>query len=342
MSREGGGVSTMIGADVAELRALAADFDSKASVLRTMESQLTWRIHSSPWHGADVSRFQHDWNSNHRRAITSTAATITEAARVLRANADQQELASAANFTGRVPSVGKFMSPPPGVVGRGDAAAGGRDESWIQHALKAVGTTVGIADAVVGSGELVEYIKDVKVAGFIQKAGEPLGMLGKVGAWLGPVGAIFDIAEMHEDAQAGDGWGMALSGSSAALGTLAWGATMFAAIGVGGVVMATAAPILGAAALVVGIGSLVYHEREAIGKAAGAVGAAVAKAGEWAAGKALDLGHAAVQVGGNAIRAGTEAVKDAGAVVGGITTSVVNAGKNFVDGIFRKPAWAPW
>jgi hypothetical protein len=29
-------------------------------------------------------------------------------------------------------------------------------------------------------------------------------------------------------------------------------------------------------------------------------------------------------------------------VVGGITTSVVNAGKNFVDGIFRKPAWAPW
>ena len=59
-------MSQMVGADVAELRDLAASFDNKATALRTIESQVSWRIHSAPWHGSDVQQFQHDWNTRHR------------------------------------------------------------------------------------------------------------------------------------------------------------------------------------------------------------------------------------------------------------------------------------
>lgn len=101
-------MSQMVGADVAELRDLAASFDNKAAALRTIESQMSWRIHAAPWQGADVQHFQHNWNTMHRRTLLTTATAISDAAQVLRANADQQEIASDANFTGRVPSVGEL------------------------------------------------------------------------------------------------------------------------------------------------------------------------------------------------------------------------------------------
>jgi hypothetical protein len=46
-------------------------------------------------------------------------------------------------------------------------------------------------------------------------------------------------------------------------------------------------------------------------------GDAVVRAGEWAADRARD-------------------------VAGGLARSATDAGKRFVDGIFGKPAWAPW
>lgn len=89
-------MGNLTGADVGELRLLAGEFDAKAHMLRTLESQLNWRIHTAPWHGADVSRFQQDWNTRYRKRIVVAATAIADAARELRANADQQERASAA------------------------------------------------------------------------------------------------------------------------------------------------------------------------------------------------------------------------------------------------------
>lgn len=333
-------MSQMVGADVAELRELAASFDDKAAALRTIENQVSWRIHSAPWHGSDVQRFQHDWNTRHRRSIITAATSMASAAQVLRANADQQELASDATYSGRVPTVGRTGTPAHGLGADGLERT---REGWLSRALDAVGTAVSIADIGVGVVEVGQYFHESlpggisagKIADFIRETGEPLSKLGKVGAWLGPIGAIFDIGEMSEDAGRGDGWGMALSGSSALLGTVAWGATMFAAIGVGGAVMATAAPILGAAALAVGVGSLIYHNWDGITDFVGGAGRTIAKANEWAASKVVELGSAAVSI-------ATQKIDGAVRDVGRIADSFTNAGTKFVEGIFRKPAWAPW
>ena len=85
------------GADPAELRDLAAVFDSRAAALRLIEAQLTGRVQSSPWHGPDVNRFIADWNTSHRKVLVSAAALIDTVAEQLRANAEQQERASAAD-----------------------------------------------------------------------------------------------------------------------------------------------------------------------------------------------------------------------------------------------------
>src|SRR6478672_11487382 len=89
-------MSNLVGADVGELRALAATFNARAAQLKSIESQLSWRIQAAPWEGHDVSRFVQDWNTRHRRVILGAAASVTSAAQELLANAEQQELASTA------------------------------------------------------------------------------------------------------------------------------------------------------------------------------------------------------------------------------------------------------
>lgn len=85
-----------LGADSAELRGLAAHFDSRAAALHHLETQTTWQVHSAPWQGADVSRFIHDWNTKHRRALVAAASMLTMGAQELRTQADQQDEASSA------------------------------------------------------------------------------------------------------------------------------------------------------------------------------------------------------------------------------------------------------
>lgn len=329
-------MSQMVGADVAELRALAATFEGSAAQLGSIDSQVSWRIHSAPWHGADVSRFQHDWTSVHRRSIANAATSLAAAAQVLRANADQQELASDATYGGRVPAVGQFLAGrPDGAVDRVD------DRGWITRVLdltesvpwRIVSAADTIHDAAETGVEMVEKwgAKGTLVEKFLQAAPEELTTLGKVGRWLGPVGMVVDGLEFGNDLRHGDGWGMALSAASFAV----TGVATLAAFGLGGALIVGAAPALAVGAAVVGLASLAYHEREAIGKFAGAVGGTVAKAGAWAADRAVDLGRSLVQGAAD----GARTVAD---TAGGIARSVTEAGRNFVDGIFRKPAWTPW
>ena len=87
-------MSHMVGADVAELRQLASTFNARAAQLKSIESQLNWRIHSAPWEGHDVSRFVNGWNTRHRRVIAAAAASLSSAAQELLSNAEQQERAS--------------------------------------------------------------------------------------------------------------------------------------------------------------------------------------------------------------------------------------------------------
>lgn len=82
------------GADVAELRDLAAVFTARSSTLRTLEARLTGSVNGARWEGPDAARFVGEWNARHRKAIAAATALFDGAARDLRANADQQDRAS--------------------------------------------------------------------------------------------------------------------------------------------------------------------------------------------------------------------------------------------------------
>lgn len=126
----------MLGADVAELRELARLFQQKAEQLDGIERNLAWRIHSAPWHGPDVDRFKQSWDRSYRSILQNAARDLSRSATDLRAQADQQEEASAGGggATGRGPSNGQSLDAAAcrsveaiaddmrGVLGQGDDA----------------------------------------------------------------------------------------------------------------------------------------------------------------------------------------------------------------------------
>ena len=320
-------MSTMIGADVAELRALAADFDTKASALRTTETQLNWRIHSSPWHGPDVSRFQHDWNTRHRRAITTAAASMTDAARELRANADQQELASDATFTGSVPSVAQLRDAE---LQRVDAAG---EAGWAAVAGAFGAAFLKVLDAAHTVGKKIEsaakaYIKGRAALTSVQRwarSDGPVALLRRViratkgvtngglyktvetgfGRVLYPIGTVLSAVELVGDVRRGDVKGATFSGGSVVLSGLAT-AVVFGAI------TGPAAPVILVAAGVWAVASLAHDHRETL-----------MKAGSWVADKAVSGVHAVadgaretVQRATNVVRGARDAAAD---VVGRLT-----------------------
>lgn len=88
-------MSGMYGADVAQLRSLAQQFDRAADQLDTCRTSVGGSVRISPWQGPDAGRFRADWDSSHAGRIAAAASTLRTGARQLRTNADQQEQASA-------------------------------------------------------------------------------------------------------------------------------------------------------------------------------------------------------------------------------------------------------
>lgn len=322
-------MSQMVGADVAELRELAASFDNKAAALRTMESQLTGRIHSAPWHGSDVQYFQHNWNSVHRRTILNSATAIANAAAVLRANAEQQEIASDAAFAGRVPTVGELRRAEAQRVQ--EAGGGGGGGGWgvaagvfgsaflsVLKAEKFIGDRIkNVAQGFVVRQAALTSIERWREAGGTRWElakrltrvawGVPKGIPFKAvsdgfGRVLGPVGVVLSAADLAGDIGRGDYVGAAFSGGSLALGVVGTAAA-FGLIAV---------PGLGAVALAWTVASLAYEHRETL-----------IKAGTWVADR-VSAGVKAVGDGvksavGQAQKAVNE-VKDAAAgVIGRLT-----------------------
>lgn len=127
----------MYGADIGELRALAAQFDRAADQLDGCRGALGGQVHSSPWAGADAVRFKGDWSSQYAPRLNTTATRLREAARSLRSNADDQERASAVDG-----------GPTTGPGGHSGSPGGGRSQqaapssisehdvfAWLQHGM---------------------------------------------------------------------------------------------------------------------------------------------------------------------------------------------------------------
>ncbi|KAA9106459.1 WXG100 family type VII secretion target [Microbacterium rhizomatis] len=87
---------SVYGADVAELRATAAELDRSADRLGSTRTELTAQLARTPWTGQDAASFRSAWNSSHAPRLNAAADRLREAAAVLRRNADAQETTSAA------------------------------------------------------------------------------------------------------------------------------------------------------------------------------------------------------------------------------------------------------
>ena len=88
------------GADVAQLRALAAEFSRAADQLDRGRLQVGDGIRISAWVGPFAQTFRLRWESEHSRRLAGAAHRLRDSASRLRANADEQERASAVNGGG--------------------------------------------------------------------------------------------------------------------------------------------------------------------------------------------------------------------------------------------------
>ncbi|KRA25028.1 hypothetical protein ASD65_11780 [Microbacterium sp. Root61] len=83
------------GADVAQLRDTATEFDRAAEQLASISTLLGSELARAPWKGADAVSFRSNWDTDYSRRIAEGSTRLREAARTLRSNADDQETTSA-------------------------------------------------------------------------------------------------------------------------------------------------------------------------------------------------------------------------------------------------------
>lgn len=339
-------MSHMVGADVDELRQLASTFNARAAQLKSIESQLNWRIHSAPWEGHDVSRFVNDWNTRHRRVIASAAVSITNAAQDLLANADQQEQASTAGYAGGIASVAALRAREAARVGSADKGSSTSGWSLLAVAGTALATISRVNEYFSPASDIyligsvlrqTEGIKNLRSFAFAEEfvvdSSRTLSVLEKIGMWAGPIGVVsdgFQFCHDYHDGNKPDLTGMALSGTSAVVGTALFAGQMAVTFGVGAAI-APALPALAAAGLVLGVAGLVYENRESIAAFGKATLKAAGAAAEWTTSRAIDVGRATLDLADRTADSARQAVD-----------STMNSGKKFVDSILKKPSWAPW
>lgn len=87
-------MSTMVGADVAELRGLANDFRAASRRIDSASRQLAPAIMRGSWKGPDADRFRHRWSSRLLPCLEDASTSLSEASEKLRQEADEQERAS--------------------------------------------------------------------------------------------------------------------------------------------------------------------------------------------------------------------------------------------------------
>lgn len=91
----------MYGADVAQLRALAARFEATANELDSLRIVVARNVQANPWSGPAADQFRSAWASTHSARLSAVARSLHDGADRLRANADGQESASGAGPGGR-------------------------------------------------------------------------------------------------------------------------------------------------------------------------------------------------------------------------------------------------
>lgn len=145
------------GADVAQLRSLAKDFQRASQSLQGNGQNLTKLVNETPaWTGQDAQHFRQDWNGSHRQSLLAAARLLDQGSKVLLANADQQETASGG---GNVST-----SPVSGGTGSGNGSPG---DSLLDWGKTVLGLGLKIKDGVEVSQDWQHYLSKKKILDFV-------------------------------------------------------------------------------------------------------------------------------------------------------------------------------
>jgi uncharacterized protein YukE len=131
----------MIGADVARLRALASEFTGAADRIEAELRTVTASVRNTPWQGPNAERFRQSWNSVHSAKLRALAAQFRDNARVLSANAsDQENVSKVRDASGRAVVVPRART----------------------SLLTIGGVTFAISGTIFDSAEMIRYLRDVR------------------------------------------------------------------------------------------------------------------------------------------------------------------------------------
>jgi hypothetical protein len=84
----------MTGMDIQQVRMLAQQLQQSAGEIKTLMQRLTSQLQSTPWVGADRTKFEGDWTGPHCAALNRVAGDLEQAAQTALRNASEQEAAS--------------------------------------------------------------------------------------------------------------------------------------------------------------------------------------------------------------------------------------------------------
>lgn len=220
----------MYGADVAQLRAAAAQFDAAADQLEADRMSVGNAIQISAWAGPFAASFRFQWASEHSQRIASAASLLRNGARQLRQNADGQEQASA------VDGGALALAIPVGAsIAAGGGLVSGIAALWngakTVHKVYSIGTLpADLAKSATALGFLAKNVRgatwrSVEMAlqfskGYktVDAAADIIGGGKIVGRAFGVAGVAFDAVDLVSKASKGDVGGAIGAGLKAALG----------------------------------------------------------------------------------------------------------------------------
>ncbi len=296
-------MSTTYGADVAQLRALAAQFEQTADLLERGRMAVGNAIQISAWVGPYAATFRLHWQAEHSQRIVTVAGGLRRNAQILRANADGQERASAVDqgpaWAPHVPGSAHAPAGPGFWDGAGEWWATAR-EYWGDY--RAFVAPVSLATAVTGLGFLVTSVRD---ATSVNALGHALGFCetyrdlsavksamnfgstaGKVFGWVGVgLNAVDAVGSYAKGDYAGGAW-----------------STFKAGLGVGALLAPPPADLVFAGVgAAVTIGEFAYKHREEIAAFANNVADTAQEVGSKVADVASDLAEDVGKVAGDFI-----------------------------------------
>lgn len=253
--------AAVVGADVGALRTLGEGFASSAAELGAIAERLSGELSAAGWQGPDGDRFRDAWSGHARLLLAGVVTSLDEQGRVLLANADAQDKASAggAGLPGGPPGPGPVWLGVGGTGRPGPASSGGAPPDWLvpDSDLTANMTLGGVYNwAAAGA---------VDSWSAINKLDDPLGVgnltshLGTAGKVLGATGFVFDGYSVYsggvqawEGFAEGDGYKGTDGLITAGLGAAGIGAAIFLASNPVGWAIAGAGAVWGIATLLSG------------------------------------------------------------------------------------------